>query len=86
MSKRKYGDYLTLKEARAAAREEANYGVIPVYEEPDGSYSISNPYHKKAKLVCGIDRSGLRYKLAWVRDYAGRKVQRFQPMTKEKKG
>lgn len=80
MSKRKYGEYITLKEARAAAREDAHYGVTPVYEEPDGSYSIRNPFHKKAKLVCGVDKSGRRYKLAWVRNYVGKKVQRFEPI------
>lgn len=80
MSKRKYGEYVTLKEARAAAREDAHYGVTAVYEEPDGSYSIRNPFHKKAKLVCGVDKGGRRYKLAWVRDYIGRKVQRFEPI------
>lgn len=85
MSKRTYGAYATLKEARAAAREQATtYSVVPVYEEPDGSYSIEYPFHKKATLACGIDKSGRRYKLAWVRDYVGQKVQRFQPIKSQK--
>ena len=86
MSKRKYGDYNTLKEARASAREKAgNYRVISVYKEPDGSYSIENKFHKKAKLICGIDKSGQKYELKWVKDYIGRKVQQFIPVNKERK-
>lgn len=80
MSKRRYGEYTTLKEARAAARAEAFWRVVPIYEEPDSSYSIKNPYHKKAKLVCGVDKSGRRYKLVLVRDCIGRKIQKFEPI------
>lgn len=80
MSKRKYGKYETLKEARAAARANAYWGITSVYKEPDDSYSIRNPYHKKAKLVCGVDKSGRRHKLVWVRDSIGRKIQKFEPI------
>lgn len=82
MSKRKYGEYKTLKEARAAAREHAHYNAVAVYEEPDGSFSIGHAFHKKAKLICGIDKSGRRYQLVWTRDYFGKKIQKFEPIEK----
>lgn len=82
MSKRKYGEYSTLKEARAAARAMTPYSITPVYEEPDGSYSIETPFHKKAKLVCGIDKSGRRYELVWTRNYVGEKIQKYMPVKK----
>lgn len=86
MSKRKYGEYSTFKEARAAAREiTRSYSVTPIYEEPDYSYSIKIPIHKKAKFICGIDKSGRKYKLVWTRDYQGKKVQKYEPVKKEGK-
>lgn len=76
--KRKYGKYLTFKEARAAARIENysnEYDRTPIYEEPDQSFSVKNPVHKKAILLCAIDKSGRMYTLAWIRNDEGKKVQ-----------
>lgn len=88
--KRKYGEYNTLKEARAAARQAAFYTVkIPIYKEPDNSYSINFPFHKKAVLICGIDKSGRRYEATGTQtvniDGHDRNFIVFEPVKKEKK-
>ena len=78
MKKKKLKGYLSLKEARAVAREMTSYyGCTDIYLESDGSYSVGKPCDKKAKFYCAIDRAGARYTKVWEERY-GRKMQVYK--------
>lgn len=74
----------TLKEARAAAREEAGFYILPIYKDPDGTYSVAYPGHKRSEFVCGIDQAGRRYKRITTRNICGEKVRKYIPILSNK--
>ena len=79
---KKFIGYVSLKDARAAAREMAlehkyvRY-LICVYVEKDGSYTVGDDHTKNAKLVFAIDKGGAKYVSKWVTSDCGRKYQTF---------
>lgn len=83
MKKKKLIGYASLKEACKVAREEAleknssHYNPVCVYEESDGSFTIGITHTRKAKFKVAVDKSGARYTKKLVKDYCGRKVERF---------
>lgn len=83
MKKKKLIGYASLKEACKFARElalEKNssyYNPICVYEETDGSFTVGIEHTKKAKFKVAVDKSGAKYAKKLVRDYSGKKVERF---------
>ena len=72
MKKKKFKGYVSLKEARAVAREMTSYWYTDIYLESDGSYSVDKPCDKKAKYLCSIDRAGARFTKTYE-DYYGYK-------------
>ena len=66
-NKKMQGEFNTLKEARAAARERAGNWYADIYQEPDGTFSIRKPTNGKAVFVVAIDKSGARYEKKWKR-------------------
>ena len=64
--KQMVGEYATYKEARAAAREQANSDIhkrhwgVRVYQRHDGSFSISESQIRNTtwKLICAVDCGG----------------------------
>ena len=66
MKKKKYKGYVSLKEARAVAREMTKYWYTDIYQESDGSYSVDKGCDGKAKYLMSIDKSGARYVKKWV--------------------
>ena len=64
--------YANLKEACAAARQEAldsrYHYIVSVYEESDGSFTVGDAHTNKAQFKVAIDKSGARYIKKWVRD------------------
>jgi hypothetical protein len=72
--KKTQGEFTTLKEARAAARERAgNWNVVDIYQEPDGTFSIGGPTNGRAVFVVAIDKAGARYKKKWLKSYTNKK-------------
>lgn len=61
MKKKKYKGYVSLKEARAIARDMTTWYYTDIYQESDGSYSVGSPKDKKSKYLMSIDKSGARY-------------------------
>lgn len=61
MKKKKYKGYVSLKEARAVARDMTTWYYTDIYQESDNSYSVGQPKDKKAKYLMSIDKSGARY-------------------------
>ena len=88
MKKKKLLGYESLKEACKVAREEAlennssHYNPICIYEESDGSFTIGINHTRKAKFKVAVDKSGARYTKKLVRDYFGKKVERFVKIEK----
>jgi hypothetical protein len=68
-NKRMQGEFTTLKEARAAARERARNWYADIYKEPDGTFSIGRPTNGKAVFVVAIDKAGARYEKKWIRSF-----------------
>ena len=48
MKKKHYKGYVSLKEARAVAREKYSYWYVDIYKESDGSFSVGKPCDGKA--------------------------------------
>lgn len=65
--KKTQGEFATLKEARAAAREQARNWYIDIYQEPDGTFSIGGPTNGRAVFVVAIDKAGARYEKKWIK-------------------
>jgi hypothetical protein len=64
-TKKRQGEFMTLKEARAEARNRAGDWYVDIYQEPDGTFSIRKPTNGKAVFVVAIDKSGARYIEKW---------------------
>lgn len=73
MKNKKFKGYVSLKEARAKAREIAHYFPVPIYLESDGSYSVKSPNDKKAVFHIAVDKSGAKYHIGKIRNqYTGK--------------
>ena len=66
-NKKMQGQFMTLKEARQAARQMAGNWYTDIYQEPDGTFSLRRPTNGKAVFVVAIDKSGARYEKKWKR-------------------
>ena len=75
MKKKKYKGYVSLKEARAVAREMTKYWYTDIYQESDGSYSVGKGCDGKAKYLMSIDKSGGRYVRKMVNVGAGKRLE-----------
>ena len=75
MKKKKYKGYLSLKEARAVAREMTKYWYTDIYQESDGSYSVGKGCDGKAKYLMSIDKSGGRYVKKMVNGCFGKRLE-----------
>lgn len=79
MKKKKYKGYVSLKEARAVARavarEMTKYWYTDIYQESDGSYSVSKGCDGKAKYLMSIDKSGGRYVKKMVNSCFGKRQE-----------
>ena len=56
------GKYFSFADARQGVRDLNNYWIIPIYKEPDNSFSVKVPVATNAEIVAYIDKSGRRYK------------------------
>lgn len=75
MKKKKYKGYVSLKEARAVAREMTKYWYTDIYQESDGSYSVGKPCDGKAVFLMAIDKSGAKYVKKWVDRGFGKRIE-----------
>lgn len=66
MKKKHYKGYLSLKEARAVARERCSYWYVDIYKESDDSYSVGKPCDGKAVFLMAVDKSGAKFTKKWV--------------------
>ena len=75
MKKKKYKGYVSLKEARAVAREMTKYWYTDIYQESDGSYSVGKGKDGKAVYLMSIDKAGGRYVKKMVNVGAGKRLE-----------
>lgn len=80
MKKKHYKGYVSLKEARAVAREKCSYWYVDIYKESDGSFSVGKPCDGKAVFLMAVDKSGAKFTKKWVNSELVGKRLEYVPM------
>lgn len=80
MKKKHYKGYVSLKEARAVAREKCSYWYVDIYKESDGSFSVGNSCDRKSEFLMAVDKSGAKFTKKWVNSELFGKRLEYVPM------